>query len=389
MTNKGDMEKVLVSLKGYLQSIELYQSGEKTKIDSDNLEKLEQDMESEAATKPKTNESEYKSDSFEKFVESIEKIEFTEGVVPYTAFSKLIYTEAQDKRELLDMLEDTMASDWNNYRYGNVEVSNETTRKFLKIKEHIGLSVFQRNHISDRLSEQLEDTQNKLKETDERFAELSKSLDIVDQKAHEKADKLVVQFITILGIFAAIMMSAIGSFQGFTSIFSNAENIPIGKTLIISAIGASGVSVILFTLLHSISKLTSFTLSNCDCKDKKRGALNSIREAVRTQLFGGSTEIKCTCSLFNKYPTIFIVNYLFYYIAYTGFIFMYFNFSGYFGQNHLKLIMAVILLYFLATAILIIFHRYLFDKASNDKSVHKFITDMKKTPGYFKDAFKS
>src|SRR5690625_583085 len=114
------------------------------------------------------------------------------------------------------------------------------------------------------------------------------------------------------------MINNMGSFQSFTSIFSNAENIPIGKTLLISAAGASGVSLILFLLLHAISKLTSFTLSNCDCRNRKKkykGAIGLVTASLRNSLFGEESEPECTCSLFNKYPTIFIINYLFYYIA--------------------------------------------------------------------------
>lgn len=45
--------------------------------------------------------------------------------------------------------------------------------------------------------------------------------------------------------------------------------------------------------------------------------------------------------------------------------------------------------YFFFTSVLIIVHRYLIDKNATEKSFYKFIKDIKKTPKYFKDAFKS
>lgn len=394
MPNKSEMQKVLDSLESYLKSVDEFQRGKKTNSASDSLDQLEKDISFDNSKTKKTEVNpEHKSKSFSQFIMSIENVDFEEDVVPYTLITKLIYKETKYNRELFDMLADTLMSDWTNYKKDKSKVSPETSRKFLKIKEHIGLSIIQRNHISDRLSDQLEETQNKLKDMDGKFKNLSKSLDLVEQQAQEKADKLVVQFITILGIFAAIMMGTIGSFQSFASIFSNAENIPIGKTLIISAAGASGVSLILFLLLHAISKLTSFPLSNCDCQKRKKGkqsAIGLVAASFRKSILGedSESEPKCTCSLFNKYPTIFIVNYLFYYIAVTGFIFMYFNFNAYFGMTPWKHWIVVIGFYLFVTAILIMVHRYLINKDSNEKSLYKFIKDVKRTPSYIQGAFK-
>lgn len=368
MNNQEELTKLLVALEEYLKSVDEFQAGKKTKSETDSLDKLDIDMRKDKVNK-KINPN-HKSKSFKKLITVIEQITFIEGVVPYTEITKLIYRETKYNRELLDIIKDTLRSDWESYCKGcniTLEESDDeqldTIRKFLKIKEHIGLSVIQRNHISDRLSEQLKQTEKKLKETDYSFKKLSEELEVVEQSAHEKADKLVVQFITILGIFAAIMMGAIGSFQGFTSIFSNAEKIPIGKTLIISAAGASGISLILFLLLHSISKLTSFPLSNCDCQKRKtRGfGIGLISETVR-KMFDSDSEPKCTCSLFNKYPTIFIINYLFYYVGVTGFTFMYFNFWDYFQMNVLYHILVTVIIYIISTLILIIIHKFLINR---------------------------
>lgn len=366
MSNQKEVTEVLEALEEYLKSVDQFQAGKKTIVEADSLNKLEADIQSDN-TDSKVN-PEHKSKSFRNLIKVIEKVTFIEDVVPYTEITKLIYKQTKYNRELFDMLSDTLRTDWDNYCDGQkskqVEADDkqlDTARKFLKIKEHIGLSVIQRNHISDRLSEQLKHTEKRLKETDSKFKELSGELELVEKKSHEKADKLVVQFITILGIFAAIMMGAFGSFQGFTNIFANAQDVPLGKILLISAAGASGVSLILFLLLHSISKLTSFTLSNCDCNKREKRGLDIIQDTIRS-IFEGDSELECTCSLFNKYPTIFIINYLFYYIAVTGFIFMYFNFMDYFGMNILYHIIVTLTIYTLATIALIIAHKSVINK---------------------------
>lgn len=65
---------------------------------------------------------------------------------------------------------------------------------------------------------------------------------------------MITNFITILGIFAAILMGAFGSIQAFSSLFDNAVFLDLGKLLIISSVGASSVVLILFFLLNGIAE---------------------------------------------------------------------------------------------------------------------------------------
>lgn len=369
------MDVVLDAFKNYLKSIDLYQSGKKQDF-SVSLSELDDLLESGESDKEFTVDPDHESVSFSLLINSIKSVEFEEDVIPYTMITKLIYTETRYNRELYDTLEDNMKKDWERYNNKNEDVSSEATRIFLKIKEHIGLSIIQRNHINDRLNDQLNETLDKLDETKSELTSMSTELDEVAKESREKADSLVVQFISILGIFAAIIMGAFGSFQGFTSIFSNAENIPIGKTLIISAAGAAGVSLILFLLLHAISKLTSFPLSNCDCHNRRKTPITRLTESFQAVFGTKGGTAKCTCSLFNKYPTIFIINYLFYYVAVTGFVFMYFNFMDYFNMNVFIHIIIVSTFYFIATVSLIIIHKYLIDKDSDVSLTEKVTKDL-------------
>src|SRR5699024_4154438 len=62
-------------------------------------------------------------------------------------------------------------------------------------------------------------------------------------------------FISILGIFAAIMMATFGAIQGFTAIFSNENNYSLTTIILISCFGLFALISILYILLYSISRL--------------------------------------------------------------------------------------------------------------------------------------
>lgn len=73
--------------------------------------------------------------------------------------------------------------------------------------------------------------------------------------ASEKYNNMMSNFISILGIFAAIMMATFGAIQGFTAIFSNENNYSLTAIIIISCFGLFGLVSILFILLYSIARL--------------------------------------------------------------------------------------------------------------------------------------
>lgn len=356
------MENVLQAIKKYLKSIEGFQVGGNIDLKGSALKELDYILSSstENGLKSQSHSStfnpKHESESFNILIESIKNVTLDEDVVPYTSITKFIYEETKYKRELYDVLSDRLDNDWEIYQEKNSSLDDKSKRIFLKIKEHISLSSFQRNHLDDRMRKRLTETMSKIDEMNSKVKKLSDELDEVEKKAHKKADSLVVHFITILGIFAAIMMGTVGAFQGFTSIFRNAENLPIGKILIISSAGASGVTLILFLLLYSISKLTSFKLSNCKCSTKRSG-FNAIRLAL-LNFSGKDNSIKeCTCSMFDKYPTIFIINYFLYYIAVSGFVFMYFNYRDYFNDVVWNQLSVIPLFYVSATLFLWVVHK--------------------------------
>lgn len=80
--------------------------------------------------------------------------------------------------------------------------------------------------------------------------------------ATQKYDNMISTFISILGIFAAIMMASFGTIQGFTSILSNENNYSLTRIILISCFGLFALVSILCILLYSISKLTNRDLYN-------------------------------------------------------------------------------------------------------------------------------
>ncbi|KGX88354.1 hypothetical protein N781_11425 [Pontibacillus halophilus JSM 076056 = DSM 19796] len=324
---------------------------------------------------------------FEEMIKELNSASFDEGIVPYSKITKIIYDETQ--QELLGVLEQYLKDNWTHYtEEKGQEIDGELKRKFLKLKEHVGLSTVQRSHINNRLASQLADikkdlseAQKEVKSVQRLFNESEDSLKNVQDEVKSKYDNIITQFIAILGIFAAILMGAFGSIQGFTSIFDNANDLPIGKLLVVSSIGGAAVILILFFLLSGVSHLSGYSLSSCNCNsiNSQQEPKKPIRSRIRANEFVGrhkrERKVSCNCSLIERHPSVVVIHYLMYFISSTGFVLIYLDENSRFSSTFhspLNIWLTVIAFYLLVTVTLILFHILYVTKKKNIKWYKQF-----------------
>lgn len=104
----------------------------------------------------------------------------------------------------------------------------------------------------------------------------------INNKVKKKSKKIQKDFISILGIFAAILLASFGGLTVLSNILNDVEA-PLGKIMILGSLCLMAILTVLFLLLNGISKLTGESLRNCRCKKGK-----------------------CTCNIDRKHPTLFI-----------------------------------------------------------------------------------
>ncbi|WP_339212887.1 hypothetical protein [Solibacillus sp. FSL W8-0372] len=233
---------------------------------------------------------------FNEFVEQLEKTEFYQGLIPYDKITEcvfdntppeMLYTFTGELRNrgneyfqsktvspsneedvsleevAADMLQITenrilneeVQSIANEFKKVTDHIKEEIM--FLKIVRHIDLALIQKNSIANVRLREMDELKTEHASLKQNYLELKKEADT-------QYRNMLTQFISILGIFAAILMGAFGAIQGFANIFANASDIPLGNLLIISSMGASSVLLILFFLLNGIAKLTGRSLNSSD-----------------------------------------------------------------------------------------------------------------------------
>lgn len=167
-----------------------------------------------------------------------------------------------------------------------------------KIKDHIELIGIQVNRMDsgveqietykESLSANIEELQINIKKSQKEFNDLSTEIsNLTEQQkdAVKKAKKVQKEFVTILGIFATILITTFGGLTSLSSIFNNINNAGTGKLVLLGSFVMFTVILIVFLLLNGISKLSELNIRSCGCE-------------VNTS---------CNCPIAKKHPTLYIV----------------------------------------------------------------------------------
>jgi len=195
---------------------------------------------------------------FSTFMEHVESTNFYQEIIPYDKITECVF-EKTPTEILYSFTSELRTRGEYYFKLKKDEPIDPKTldeeRTFLKIMRHIDLALIQKNSFANIKIKEMDILKENYRQLDERYQALK------DEADHQYKNMLT-QYISILGIFAAILMGSFGAIQGFSNIFANANSIPLGELLIISSVGASSVLLILFFLLNGIAKLTNRSLSS-------------------------------------------------------------------------------------------------------------------------------
>ena len=234
---------------------------------------------------------------------------FPSNRLPYSAISTFVFTTNDNGVGEFFSLLDTEISTF--------ELDEDTLTKYIRLSEHFELARSQKELLFIEQKEEIEKLSFNITYLENAIAQYDTSKQQIEhrikfltnlqneitvkhnkvdedfQKIENKTDQLTVNLISILGIFAAILLGAYGSIQGFTNLFTNASSLSMGKIIMISSIGGSSVLIILFFLLSSVARLTGRNFGNGGTDFISKHPIMMYSHCVLLFLFalGGTFEI--------------------------------------------------------------------------------------------------
>ncbi|MGR6899529.1 hypothetical protein [Rummeliibacillus sp. BSL5] len=157
-----------------------------------------------------------------------------------------------------------------------------------KIDDHIELVRVQISKINDnsRLAESsLGIIGTHLNKINDENNKKYKRLEGKQRKLLEQSKNAQKDFISILGIFASILIAAFGGITSLSSLFKKIDSVSTGKLILMGSFETLAIILIIFLLLNGIAKLTDLNLKSCGCKP----------------------EDDCKCNVARKHPSLFIL----------------------------------------------------------------------------------
>ncbi|GAB3801062.1 coiled-coil domain-containing protein [Virgibacillus kimchii] len=240
----------------------------------------------------------------------------------YSEISKAVYIFNDDRIDILRINLSEIK------KVANEENNTEIATKIEKLIDHADLAENQRKLIEDVSKESevfmkglrtaLENTREETLKAREELAKTKSQITEAQQKLIQTRNKLqenydntradveelqkdksniYTQFVTILGIFSAIIFATFGSLEILKNILGNISTTPTAKLIVFSSLSIAGIIFLLFVLFNGLSRLTGKTIRSCECENKG---------------------IDCKHSIFTKHPTIITFGFILFYTSIIG-----------------------------------------------------------------------
>lgn len=152
-------------------------------------------------------------------------------------------------------------------------------------------------------------------------------------KATKKLNNSTATFISILGIYSALIFGVFGGFDAFKSIFDNMKKTPVATILIDGSVLMIGLITLVFILLQSIGILSGKAYLAC----------------------GHANSRECNCPFYKRYPIFSLTLKIFLGILVFGSVVHIANRAGFLYQTSRQVFLIVlgiiILLYLLCNII--------------------------------------
>lgn len=162
-----------------------------------------------------------------------------------------------------------------------IELSSEPNEKNIlifadKFKGHYKLSKEQKEYIQnniDNLNAEVLSARNEVNgiktivsETENKSKEFIKDSKALNEEMSKTKDKLLSEFVGILGIFSALIFGLFGGFEALsTSLKLIANNTSLGKTVMTSSAVMIALTSFTYSMMQWVGKLIDKPINSCGC----------------------------------------------------------------------------------------------------------------------------
>lgn len=192
-----------------------------------------------------------KKEDFDKIIEELEFLYYRHKFRHYYSdiFSVLTMIKADDSIGNIDILGQNMEIIKNKYKYDKSRKSGDISPEIRKLYDHVSLDIARLNYS---------DAGDRKISMDAKFLQLQGAFSEVEAKAVRLDDKIEnsqKEYISILGIFAAVVLAFTGGIAFSTSVLNNINKSNVYRITIVSLVIGLILVNVLFGLFYYINSI--------------------------------------------------------------------------------------------------------------------------------------
>ncbi|EAE7768383.1 MULTISPECIES: hypothetical protein [Listeria] len=192
---------------------------------------------------------------------------FYEAHLPYSQISKYVFEHYFFEDDLVLVQENMQTLTAKMLDIPNCELTDEQIQKIApKIERHFQLAMIQKDFIQSNINSLQWDISQSKNEISSFTEDTKKTL----KEVSRTKGQMYTEFVAILGIFSGLIFALFGGFDTLSNSISTLGEgeVPLTNVLIVTSVLLAGLSLVIFTLMQGISKLTNRSLRSCGCEDK-------------------------------------------------------------------------------------------------------------------------
>ncbi len=190
----------------------------------------------------------------EDFLNKLQCVAFPGDILQYSRISEQIFNKKYSYTyEEVEVLAEKISNLVGSYFKSQLDEDQRLKKRFYKLVDHMKLASFQLGEIAQVSKEKLDKLDLKISESNAALETYNEKLiDSINDTKNEQS-KIYIQFVTILGIFTAIVFSMFGGLKLLEFTLSSIQGIATWKATVFFSMFAIATLSMLFLLMRWVS----------------------------------------------------------------------------------------------------------------------------------------
>ncbi|WP_336822927.1 hypothetical protein [Sporosarcina sp. USHLN248] len=202
---------------------------------------------------PKTENEDHPTDKVDAFIRELRNVKFPGEAIQYSAITRFVFDEGIGSFEGLVLIIDEIRELVEEYHGEELEQNVLLSRYFYKLIDHLMLAAYQIEEMRNRARSEFEITERALDRNNYTINSIEEKITSLKDQTDSLLDKVYSNFITVLGIFTAIVFSMFGGLKLLEFSISALNTIATWKATIFFSMFAVATLSMLFILMRWIS----------------------------------------------------------------------------------------------------------------------------------------